>query len=146
NGDNVVSIGDHIQYTFSVVNIGDLDIENLVINDATIGVNGLVPVPSHLSPNHKVTATATYAITQADIDAGGVWNLATVNGEDPFGTSVKATSKDPNPLDPTDPSHPGIDPDCPDCTITPLNPQKSIALNKSGQFVDKDGNGKADVG
>src|SRR5690606_1346234 len=71
NGDNVVSIGDHIQYTFSVVNIGDLDIENLVINDATIGVNGLVPVPSHLSPNHKVTATATYAITQADIDAGG---------------------------------------------------------------------------
>ncbi|MEL4309196.1 DUF7507 domain-containing protein, partial [Joostella sp. CR20] len=61
-----------------------------------------------------------YAITQEDIDAGGVYNLATVTGDDPDGTSVTDTSEDPTPVDPTDPNNPPVDPTCPDCTVTPL--------------------------
>ena len=89
------------------------------------------------------TFTGTYAITQTDIDNGGVYNLATATGQDPKGEDVTATSKDPNPLEPNDPH---IDPNCPDCTYTPLTPTPSITLLKSGSYVDANSDGVVNVG
>src|SRR5690606_38518370 len=76
-----------------------------------------------LAPAATLTYTATYLITQEDIDAGEVINQALVTGTPP------ATSKDPNPTpiedlsdDPNDATN--VDPDGDgnpdDPTIVPL--------------------------
>ncbi|MFH6996251.1 hypothetical protein, partial [Flavobacterium sp. FlaQc-48] len=87
------------------------------------------------------TFKAVHLITQADIDKGEVYNLATTTGKDPGNNDVPATSTDPIPCA-TCP----VDPACPDCTITPLSPSSSIAITKQGVFVDSNGNGITNVG
>src|SRR5690625_7682264 len=76
-------------------------------------------------PGAEETVVFTYTITQEDINDGGVWNIATVTGDDPSGDPVEDDSEDPEPLDPSDPNY---DPDCPDCTFTELDQDPSIEL------------------
>ncbi|MCR9183294.1 MAG: hypothetical protein NXH73_10240, partial [Flavobacteriaceae bacterium] len=128
NNDNIVNVGDQIEYTFTVENTGNLLVTNIVINDATIGVANLAITPSDLAPGQTGTATYFYSITQADIDAGGVYNIALATGQDPNGDDVEDESEDPNPLDPGDPNY---DPNCPDCTFTELPQDPSIEIIKS---------------
>ncbi|WP_156758937.1 DUF7507 domain-containing protein, partial [Microbacterium karelineae] len=56
-------------------------------------------------PGEQVTATATYTLTQADIDAGGVDNTATVTGNPPSGEPVQDEDDVTVPVD----SAPSID-------------------------------------
>src|SRR5690554_4119767 len=133
NNDGVIGLGDNINYTFEVTNTGNTSLTNILIDDAIIGVTNLAVTPSTLHPGQTGNATITYTVTQADLDAGGVWNIATVTGEDPNGDDVTATSTDPNPLDPTDPN---VDPGCTDCTYTPLDPSEIIANNDNYGPID----------
>src|SRR5690554_2502239 len=133
NNDGVIGLGDNINYTFEVTNTGNTSLTNILIDDAIIGVTNLAVTPSTLHPGQTGNATITYTVTQADLDAGGVWNMTTVTGEDPNGDDVTATSTDPNPLDPTDPN---VDPGCTDCTYTPLDPSEIIANNDNYGPID----------
>ncbi|NMH23760.1 DUF7507 domain-containing protein, partial [Flavobacterium solisilvae] len=108
---------DTIVYTFTVTNTGNVTVNNLTINDAVIGVSNLTVTPSTLTPGQVGTATATYAITQADINNGGVHNIATATGTDPNNNPVTDDSEDPTPIDPSSPDY---DPSCPTCTFTDL--------------------------
>src|SRR5690606_3109695 len=89
------------------------------------------------------TYTAAYAITQTDLDAGGVWNLAVAKGKDPKGGDVEDESADPDPLAPGDP---GYDEDCADCTVTELPQSPSMELLKSSAYVDTNTDEKVNVG
>ena len=98
NGDDNPQVGETITYTFSVTNTGTVTLYNITIDDPLPGIDiqgG--PIPS-LEPGmtDSTTFTATYAITQADIDAGQVINQAIVTGEDDEGTVVTDDSDDPN--------------------------------------------------
>ncbi|SMG36795.1 DUF7507 domain-containing protein, partial [Sphingobacterium psychroaquaticum] len=120
NGDSKVNVGDKITYTFKVTNTGNVTLTNVTITDDNATVVG-GPIAT-LAPGavDGSTFTAEYTLTQADIDKGGVYNLATATGTDPDGSPVTETSTDPTPVDPNDPNHPGVDPGCPTCTITVL--------------------------
>ena len=128
SGDGFAQPGETITYNFTVTNTGNVTISNLVINDANVGVTNLVVVPSTLLPGENGAASISYTITQEDVDAGGVYNLAVATGQDPNGVPVEDQSSDPNPLDPNDPNY---DPDCPDCTFTELPQEPGIAITKT---------------
>ena len=84
-------VGDILTYSFTITNDGDTTLENVGINDDKNGLSDVtidwstssddVTANSVLSPNETVNATATYAITQEDIDAGEVMNVATSYGD-----------------------------------------------------------------
>src|SRR5262249_57962688 len=87
--DGVANPGDLIHYTFTVTNTGNVTLHNVNLADTVGGVTvGPLNDPAGdgagvLAPGAVATATGTYAITQADIDAGHKFNLATATGLSP---------------------------------------------------------------
>ncbi|KAG1654010.1 Serine-aspartate repeat-containing protein D [Nymphon striatum] len=127
--DNTVSVGDLINYTFKVTNTGSVTLTNVIVSDPKVTVIG-TPIAS-MAPGavDSTSYTASYAITQIDIDAGVFENIADVTGKDPSDNDV--TDKSDDPQDPTDTDTTGNgNPDDP--TITPLDVAGSIALEKTG--------------
>ncbi|WP_205903552.1 DUF7507 domain-containing protein, partial [Pseudomonas viridiflava] len=116
-------------------------VSGIRITDAKVTVVG---GPITLAPGavDATSFTASYTVTQADVDAGRVDNLATGKGTDPKGNSVTDDSENGNPTDPNNPATPT----CPTCTITPLPASPAIRLTKTGTFADANNNGKAEVG
>ncbi len=112
------NVGDTVVYNFVVTNTGNITLTNITVTDNNAVMNGgtLVSLPS-LAPgeSNATTFTAVHVITQADINAGVVFNLATATGTPPTGPPVTGTSTDPTPCT-TCPSNPT----CPTCTATPL--------------------------
>ncbi|WP_298905072.1 hypothetical protein, partial [uncultured Psychroserpens sp.] len=158
--DGVVSVGDIITYTYTVSNTGDVTLFDVtVVEDGAdfTGTGGL-PTPVYQSGGADldlegdledlavgagtIVYTATYAITQSDIDAGVVTNQATANGNDPQGGTVTDDSDDPN--DPTDTDNNGDgEPDDPTDTVIPQNPMISIDKTSS---LDLGADGVVSVG
>ncbi|MFD0917596.1 hypothetical protein ACFQ14_14410, partial [Pseudahrensia aquimaris] len=98
-----VQVGDAINYTFTVTNTGNVTLSGITVTDPGATVSG---GPITLAPGASDTATftASYAIQQADIDAGTYSNQATVAGNPPTGPPVNAVSDDPVTGDPSDPT------------------------------------------
>ena len=124
-----VSLGDTLTYQFVATNDGDVGLDNVTITDPLAGLSALScspPAGSSLAPTEAMACTATYSVTQADIDLGEVNNTATAIGDDSGGGgSVSDTD--------------GV-------TIsTAQNP--SISLSKSFTAnADEDGSGDVSVG
>jgi uncharacterized repeat protein (TIGR01451 family) len=79
DGDNVAEVGELIVYTFSVQNTGFVTLTNVAVTDpkvASITCPGGNPIPT-LAPGATVDCTGSYALVQADVDAGSVSNTAT---------------------------------------------------------------------
>jgi uncharacterized repeat protein (TIGR01451 family) len=95
------SVNDDITYTFTATNTGNVTLTNVVINDPLTGTVDKLMTPSTLAPGESATASATYTITQADMDAGQITNVATVTGYDPSDNTVEdqddETVVDPSP-------------------------------------------------
>ncbi|WP_162312931.1 DUF7507 domain-containing protein [Pseudoxanthomonas yeongjuensis] len=83
------SVGDVVGYTYVVTNTGNVTINELVVDDDRIATV-MCPATS-LAPGASTTCTASYTITQADLDAGSVTNRATASGSPPTLTSVTDT-------------------------------------------------------
>ncbi|WP_308130493.1 gliding motility-associated C-terminal domain-containing protein, partial [uncultured Flavobacterium sp.] len=143
NNDGIVNAGDVIQYSFTVRNTGNVTVTNISVTDPIVAVSG-GPIAS-LAPQvtDSTTFTATYTISQADIELGAVYNLALAEGTDPSGNPIDVESQDPSPLDPNDPLY---EPTCPDCTVTIIEQNPAIALIKTATFNDSNNNGIAEVG
>ncbi|MEV8213469.1 DUF11 domain-containing protein, partial [Leifsonia sp. NPDC077715] len=84
--------GDVIRYGFTATNTGNTTLTGVSITDALPGLSPLTytwpGTAGVLTPGQKVTATATYALKQADIDAGHVANTATGAATPPGGGSL----------------------------------------------------------
>jgi len=74
--------GDVVEYTFTVTNTGNITVRNISISDQMAGLSNVTynwpGADGMLTPGQQMTATATYTLTQSDVDAGGVHNAAVV--------------------------------------------------------------------
>lgn len=104
-------VGDTIDYTFALTNTGNVTESNVAVTDKLAGLSGIsyawpdAANPGTLPPGSVATGSASYTITQADVDAGSVVNTATVSGTDPAGDS---TTGGGGTTVPTDTAKPGL--------------------------------------
>jgi uncharacterized protein (UPF0332 family) len=74
-------VGQEITYNYVVKNSGTEPIsDTITVSDDKLVVSCTQPPDGVLSPNEKMNCTGTYSITQADLDAGDVTNVATASG------------------------------------------------------------------
>ncbi|MCX6399765.1 MAG: hypothetical protein NTX33_07540, partial [Propionibacteriales bacterium] len=130
NGNGLTDAGDQINYVFDVENTGNLTMDPVVINDTLLDGLGITITcdPDALAPGESVTceADAPYVITLADVNAGGVTNVATATGTPPTGP--------PTTTPPT-------------TTTTPTDPSPGMTLAKRVDSIDDvNGNGRNDAG
>ncbi|MFV5693788.1 gliding motility-associated C-terminal domain-containing protein [Flavobacterium sp. LT1R49] len=141
NNDGITNIGDNVTYNFVVTNTGNVTLNNVTVTDTNAVVTGGPIASLTVGASDSTTFSAVHAITQADINTGFVYNLATATGTPPSGSNVTDTSSDPTPCT----SCP-VNPECPDCTITPLTQTPSIAITKDGTYVDANNDGVTNIG
>ncbi|MCR4269493.1 hypothetical protein NUU27_25260, partial [Nitratireductor sp. ZSWI3] len=136
NGNGLIDAGETIAYTFTVENTGNVSLTNVVVTDSRATVSGS-PLAGPLAPGavDDTSVTGTYTVTQADIDAGDLDNVASATAKDPNGDDVPKQSRPPdgNEGDPTRP---------------PGGVQKVSDYDfvKEAAHVDANGNGLMDAG
>ncbi len=119
NADGNADPGELINYTFTVTNIGNVTLHNVTVTDPKITEVG-GPTTLDVGEADSTTFTGSNAITQADIDAGFVYNIATADStESPAATGEK--------------------------TVT-LPQSPALTLLKNGAWVDGNADGNADPG
>jgi uncharacterized repeat protein (TIGR01451 family) len=89
----VTHVGQVITYSFLVTNTGNLTLTSVAVTGTQTAPAGpLTPGPTctsaTLAPSAFETCTATYTVTQADIDNGTVNDSATASGDPPSGSPV----------------------------------------------------------
>ncbi|QTF72461.1 DUF7507 domain-containing protein [Arthrobacter woluwensis] len=104
--------GDVITYSFTVTNTGNVTLKGVTVDEGDFSGSGKMSAiqcpeaAASVLPGQKVTCTATYTLTQADVDRGSVTNSATATGTPP-GDAPPVTSPPSEVTVPIDPA-PGI--------------------------------------
>jgi hypothetical protein len=122
-----------ITYTFTVTNTGNVTLTGITVTEESFSGAGALPAPVFVSGTAGsseatllvggvLTYTATYAVEQADIDAGGVTNQARATGTDPNDEPVTDLSDDDSNLE----NEP---------TETPIGQDPAIAIIKTGYMT-----------
>jgi hypothetical protein len=94
----VTAAGQTVTYSFLITNTGNVTITDVAVNEGAFTGTGSLSAIScpagaaAMAPGDQVTCTATYTVTQADIDAGDVSNTATATGTPPIGVTGPTTS------------------------------------------------------
>jgi len=91
------AVGDVITYTIVVENTGNVTITDIDVVDDLTGDEWFI---ASLAPGESITFTASYVITQEDIDAGSVLNTVTATGEDHEGETVSVSDDETVEVDP----------------------------------------------
>lgn len=96
--------GDILTYRITTTNTGNQTISGVAVSDAMVGplvcTDGGSPAPANvvLAPNGGVVCTASYTVTQSDIDAQVLTNTATARGADPQGGTVTGSDAVTHPV------------------------------------------------
>jgi len=122
NGNNIIDLGDQLEYNFVVTNPSNVTITDVVVNDPLLG--GIVGVIDILTPSDNGNVRAIYNLTQDDINAGTLVNTAIATGNDPFDNDVTST----------------------DTVTFDINNSSDITLLKSAEVIDNNNNNTVDVG
>ena len=85
---NFAMVGDTLDYEYLVTNTGNVEISGIAVTDDKIASISC-PVTT-LMPTGTVTCTGSYTVTQADIDAGSVTNIAEATATPAGGTLAAA--------------------------------------------------------
>ncbi len=134
-GDGVLDVDDTITYTYTITNTGLLDVLDVAVTETDFGGAGTIPAPVYASGGANlggeagtfdlpvgagaITFTATYALTQEDLDAGEVSNQATATGASAAGVPASDVSDDDSAAEGEN-----------DATVTPLGRAGALAVEK----------------
>ncbi|WP_231988516.1 isopeptide-forming domain-containing fimbrial protein [Nakamurella panacisegetis] len=90
-----ISLGQTVHYTFVVTNTGNVTLTNVTVNEGSFSGTGVLSPPvcppaqvASLPAGAQMVCTASYVVTQADVDADHISNDATATGTPPSGTPV----------------------------------------------------------
>ncbi len=87
-------VGETVSYSFSMTNIGNVTLKDVKPREGAFSGAGPLSAVScpasakSLAPAASASCTATYVVTQADVDRGSLDNTATATGNPPSGTPV----------------------------------------------------------
>ena len=130
NRNAVTKAGDTITYSFLVTNTGNVTLSNVTVDEQSFSGSGtLTPVScpaTSLAPGGRLTCTASYTVTQADIDGGKITNTAIATGTPPGSTT---------PVDSP-----------PSSVTVKANPFGKLAIVKKAHPIDVNGDGLIDQG
>lgn len=132
NGNGLNDAGDIINYTFTVVNTGNVALTNVTLADPNATVSG-GPVATLPVAAMNTAYSGQHVITAAEVNAGGVTNQASVSATGPTGAVTDVSDES--------------DVTGNDATFTSLTQVPGLALIKSVQQVqDVNGNSLVDEG
>ncbi|MCP5027677.1 MAG: DUF11 domain-containing protein, partial [Actinomycetia bacterium] len=102
DGSGDISLGDTLTYQFIATNTGNVTLTDVAITDPLPGLTGPSCAPATLAPGASTSCTATYAVTQADVDNATITNTATATAGTPAGSTItddgsETVSPDQNP-------------------------------------------------
>ncbi|MFJ4223796.1 hypothetical protein [Microbacterium sp. NPDC089695] len=119
------AVGDVVEYSFVVVNTGNVRIDDLAIDDDQLDTAATCPVTT-LAPGATTTCSGSHTITQQDLDAADdLVNVATATGVLPGGAPIAS----------------------PQDSVTVIESLPELVLEKSaGVPVDVNGSGLTDAG
>ena len=153
NGDGTLGVGDTVNYSITIENKGNVNLTSPVLVDTFTDSSGkplaLTTSPTFsfadlgssegtIKPDETAHYAATYIITQAVVDAGGVINSVTVTA-----------SSTGNPGGVTDRSDDGDDTDgntTDDNTELVINPNPIVEATKTASITDNNNNNINDLG
>lgn len=94
----VTTVGDQVTYSFLVTNAGNVTLTGASITETSFTGSGPTPTVTcpagDIAPTLSVTCTATYTVTQEDVDAGAIDNEATASATEPGGAQVVSAVDD----------------------------------------------------
>ncbi|HTW19681.1 MAG TPA: hypothetical protein VME70_05635, partial [Mycobacteriales bacterium] len=131
SGSAPLHAGEMITYSFVVTNTGNVTLTDITVNEGAFSGTGTlssVSCPSgaaSLAPGDQVTCTATYTVTQADVDSGDISNSATATGTPPAGDGGPITSP-PSTVDLPSTPQPGL---------TVVKTASPTTISKVGQTI-----------
>jgi len=91
NRNGSTDLGDEITFSFDVTNTGDVALTNVGVSDPLVGAVICDRTALAARAVMRCEPHAPYAISQADVDAGVVHNVATASGTPPSGTIVTSS-------------------------------------------------------
>ncbi|MFC6418592.1 hypothetical protein ACFP7B_11050, partial [Sanguibacter inulinus] len=127
NSNGLADVGETIDYSFVLLNNGNIDLTDVSVDDPKAGP--VTCAPTTLEPGQSVTCTADapYTVTEQDVIDGGVVNVATGNA---------TTPPDVDPI---------VPPTDTETTPTPVA-GAGLSIDKVASLNDANSNGVADAG
>ncbi|MCL2482151.1 MAG: hypothetical protein FWF43_01790, partial [Propionibacteriaceae bacterium] len=96
----LTNAGQEVNYTFNVTNVGNVTLHNIAVAEATFtGTGGAPqvtcpPLTTAIAPNETLSCTATYIVTQQDMDNGFITNSAIAPAAGPHDEQTSAPSNE----------------------------------------------------
>ena len=126
DSDELADVDEGIQYTFTVTNTGKVTITDVRVDDPKAGAVTCSETVLAPGASTRCSADERYVVTQADVDAGSIDNVATAAGTPPAGMEPVVS--------------------VPDTTSTQAEVTQALKLEKENALRDGDGDGVADTG
>ncbi|WP_449407591.1 beta strand repeat-containing protein [Microbacterium maritypicum] len=95
DAESYAAVGDEVEYSFLVANTGNVTLTGVTATERLFTGSGPISAidcpADELAPAAQITCTATYVVTQADLDRGSIANTGAATGESPADATVLAT-------------------------------------------------------